>query len=267
MRIFAKAVLCFSFMVSILSGAVFAASDSFKLRIVGEWYVFPSAECEMKESFNWTFYSDGTASGLAGKDSKEKFTWTAVEEDVIRIKAENGDISYFAVDTFDNAGKRQSSSLLEDEARWNSIKDEYADGSAYSGVLYVFYLVPANKVKGDKYDKKILRSIAGAVYAADVKEFADIKQLVDESKAKAEKDQKEYRTALEKKWGKRVAKAIIEQTVFTGMTMEQVKESIGDPSNVDTIEKGSIKVEAWDYGDQMLYFKNGRLDTISTTTR
>lgn len=267
MRIFVKSGLCFSLTVSILSGTGFAASDSFKSKIVGEWHVFMSAECDMKDSSKWTFYADGTATGLAGKDSKEKFKWTAVEDDVFQIKTPSGNISYFAVDTFDNAGKRRSSSLLEDEARWNSIKDEYANGSAYSGVLYVFYLVPSSKVKGDKYDKKIIRSIAGAAYAAEVKEFANMKQLVDESNARAEKEQKEYLSSLEKKWGKKTAQAILEKRIFTGMLIDQVKESIGEPGNIDTLEKGSVKVEVWEYSDRTLYFKNGRLDTIHTTTR
>lgn len=241
--------------------------DELTKQIVGKWVVSINPELDSEDSESLIFKKDGTVTGLVRNDDNEVFSWTAIDDDVIRIQAGNGDISYIVVEPYRLSAKHENSPLLEDEAMWNCIKDQYTMNTSYAEILFVFYVIPASKVKSDKYDRKILRSINDAIYAAEANEYADMKKMIDEANANAEKEQKEYIASLEKRWGKKTAQAIIENRIFIGMLSDQVKESIGEPSNIETIENGSGKVEVWEYIDRILYFKNGRLNTIHSTNQ
>ena len=72
----------------------------------------------------------------------------------------------------------------------------------------------------------------------------------------------EYNNNLIKKFGKYYAKLILSNKVQIGMTKEMVRESWGDPDDINrTI--GSFGVhEQWCYGYQYLYFEDGKLTVM-----
>jgi hypothetical protein len=66
---------------------------------------------------------------------------------------------------------------------------------------------------------------------------------------------------LEHKWPPQVWKAIANQKVFVGMTMEEARLSWGEPNRVNRTIVAGHAHEQWVYGDahNYLYFENGRL--------
>ena len=132
----------------------------------------------------------------------------------------------------------------------------------------------------DSYERfsKINRTAFGELTIIPAKEYED--QIEKERIAKAEKlekeriekanAEKEYILAIQKrtqylnkKYGARIGKMILNGKVQTGMTREMCKEAWGSPQKINTTTTTQTVSEQWVYGGHnYLYFTNGKLTAI-----
>ena len=78
-----------------------------------------------------------------------------------------------------------------------------------------------------------------------------------------EKEQKERKAALYRKYGKATAELILEGKVRIGMTREMCREAWGSPEDINTMSGSWGVHEQWVYGtNSYLYFENGTLASI-----
>ena len=84
-----------------------------------------------------------------------------------------------------------------------------------------------------------------------------------EARLQQEKEQKERKAALYRKYGKATAELILEGKVRIGMTREMCREAWGSPEDVNTMSGSWGVHEQWVYGtNSYLYFENGTLASI-----
>lgn len=132
----------------------------------------------------------------------------------------------------------------------------------------------------DSYEKfsKINRTTLRELGVMPAKEYEEYKvQRENERIAKAEKERIEKANAekehalviqkrtqyLNKKYGARIGKMILNGEVQIGMTREMCKESWGSPQKINTTTTTQTVSEQWVYGGHSyLYFTNGRLTAI-----
>jgi len=86
-------------------------------------------------------------------------------------------------------------------------------------------------------------------------------QLIDEKERfdREQKGLKERKAFLTKKYGKKNAQGILNKEVWLGMSKEMALESWGKPDDINrTVGSWGVH-EQWIYGNQYLYFENGKL--------
>jgi len=117
------------------------------------------------------------------------------------------------------------------------------------GYIAINCLRPYSEVLKEKRELAKKRAIEKKVLA---KKQEEIKQ-------KQENERKALISYLTTKYGAATATKILNNEVWLGMTKEMVLDSRGKPSDINR-SVGSWGVnEQWVYGDQYLYFENGKL--------
>ncbi len=88
-----------------------------------------------------------------------------------------------------------------------------------------------------------------------------------EARLQQEKEQKERKAALYRKYGKATAELILEGKVRIGMTREMCREAWGSPEDINTMSGSWGVHEQWVYGtNSYLYFYTGTLASIHNLT-
>jgi len=62
-----------------------------------------------------------------------------------------------------------------------------------------------------------------------------------------------------KKYGKKIGNRILNGQVWKGMTEEMLRDSYGEPDNVNVNKQKWGVYSQWYYGKQIFFFKNGKL--------
>ena len=85
----------------------------------------------------------------------------------------------------------------------------------------------------------------------------------EEARLQQEKEQKERKATLYRKYGKATAELILEGKVRIGMTRAMCREAWGSPEDINTMSGSWGVHEQWVYGlSSYLYFENGILSSI-----
>lgn len=96
------------------------------------------------------------------------------------------------------------------------------------------------------------------------RQLAESDKRIEEIKARPQKRQqkREEFVKAHPKLSAATRKSILEGVVTIGMTSEQVRASYGeDPDKINRSVYSWGVQEQWIYGDQFLYFKDGKLDS------
>ena len=133
---------------------------------------------------------------------------------------------------------------------------------------YGKYYILASKLLKNNSERKFL-----------LKEDFDKKQTIErQQKAKAQKEKEDYaryaaelekrkkerRSTILNKYGKYYGNLILQNKVVVGMSKQQCKEALGNPTRVNTTTTVSRVSEQWvyDFDKKYLYFENGILVAI-----
>lgn len=114
--------------------------------------------------------------------------------------------------------------------------------------------------RGDRaFVDELLLTPAEAVYA----QRAEEERQREEARIQREKEEREHKASLYRKYGKQTAGLILAGKVRIGMTREMCREAWGSPDDINR-SSGSWGVhEQWVYGlGSYLYFENGILSSI-----
>ncbi len=257
------------------------ANRDFSSKLVGTWKVFaevPRGDFSRPAS-EFVFRPDGTmVENVDDPNNPGVSKWSVVENNIFSLQI-GGKVSYMMVENYEQPGFPHQSRNPENYKKMRSLKGnyyQYPEGSPYYQHLYIFYFAPGDQV--DRMRRNFSRRDAivnsirdGMVVVRDYDKLMAVfskqqKEQQEQDRLAGVEFEKRIR-GFERRWGKKVAKAIENQEVFVGMTGEQVVESLSEPSNKNTVDNASGRFEQWVYPDnRYLYFRNNRLHTIQKSS-